>query len=206
MPDDYYALLGVDPDASEEAILRAYREQVAEHHPDVSDADDAGETVRRLNRAKDVLTDEARRREYDSLGHDRFRERAGDDDRDPTSPTARPEGEAGSRSRPDQRRNRASARGTSGWDPWGARGGSTDVGAFFGPRGHLDLRSILHSTASHAAGREDPGMDQPAADEAVECPRCHGRGRFVHEIDTGLGRRRRIEPCERCGGDGTLDR
>jgi DnaJ-class molecular chaperone len=72
MSEDYYALLGVDPAASEEAILQAYREKAAEQHPDVSDADDAESTFQRLQEAKDVLTDEERRRQYDRVGHDEY--------------------------------------------------------------------------------------------------------------------------------------
>lgn len=206
MSDDYYALLGVDPNASEKTILRAYRERVAEHHPDVSDADDAGETFRRLNRAKNVLTDEARRREYDSLGHERFLERTGDDDRNSTSRATRPEREAGSQGRRGPSHDGGSPRETPGWDPRRSHGGSVDVGGFLGPHGRIDLRSFLRPTGSRTGRRAGPGTGQPSPEEAVECPKCNGRGRFVHVLDTALGNRRRIERCERCGGDGTIDR
>ncbi|MFB6353425.1 MAG: hypothetical protein ABEJ92_05010, partial [Halobacteriales archaeon] len=36
------------------------------------------------------------------------------------------------------------------------------------------------------------------------CPKCDGRGTFVHVIDTARGRTRRLEPCERCGGSGSV--
>jgi curved DNA-binding protein CbpA len=72
MEATFYGILGVDPDATEETIVRAYREQTKAHHPDVSDDPAARERFKRLTRAKDVLTDEAERERYDRLGHDAY--------------------------------------------------------------------------------------------------------------------------------------
>ncbi|MFB6165555.1 MAG: J domain-containing protein [Haloarculaceae archaeon] len=69
MAETFYSVLGVDPDADTEAIKRAYRELVKDHHPDVSDADDAALTFQRLTEARDVLVDPDSRGQYDSLGH-----------------------------------------------------------------------------------------------------------------------------------------
>ncbi|WP_336338173.1 DnaJ domain-containing protein [Haloarcula brevis] len=69
MEATFYGILGVDPDATEETIVRAYREQTKAHHPDVSDDPDARERFKRLTRAKEVLTDEAERERYHRLGH-----------------------------------------------------------------------------------------------------------------------------------------
>lgn len=85
LADDYYDLLGVSRDASEEEIRRAYREKASEYHPDVSDDPDADEKFKRFQEAKEVLTDEEKRRAYDRLGHERFRQaekRGGFDDGD----------------------------------------------------------------------------------------------------------------------------
>lgn len=206
MPDDYYALLGVDPDASEEAILRAYRERVAEHHPDVSDAEDAEETVRRLNRAKDVLTDPASRSEYDSIGHERYIERSDDDERNLRDSTTRRDREADIPGGSNPRHIGGSPGGPPGWVPSLFRGGTVDSARLFGSHGEFDLRSFLRPNSSAAGRQAGPRKDHYSADQAMECPKCHGRGRFVHELDTALGRRRRVEPCERCGGEGTVDR
>jgi hypothetical protein len=65
----YYDLLGVSPEASAEAVERAYRERLKETHPDVSDAADARDRTRRLIEARDVLTDASERARYDRLGH-----------------------------------------------------------------------------------------------------------------------------------------
>ncbi|MHC3380453.1 DnaJ domain-containing protein [Haloarcula sp. H-GB5] len=72
MEATFYGILGVDPDATEETIVRAYREQTKTHHPDVSDDPAAEERFKRLTQAKNVLTDEAERARYDRLGHDAY--------------------------------------------------------------------------------------------------------------------------------------
>ncbi|KAA9407549.1 molecular chaperone DnaJ [Haloarcula sp. CBA1131] len=72
MEATFYGILGVDPDATEGTIVRAYREQTKAHHPDVSDDPAAGERFKRLTQAKNVLTDEAERARYDRLGHDAY--------------------------------------------------------------------------------------------------------------------------------------
>ncbi|WP_424004216.1 DnaJ domain-containing protein [Haloarcula salina] len=72
MEATFYGVLGVDPDADEETIVRAYRERSKSAHPDVSDDPDAGERFKRLTTAKEVLTDEAERARYDRLGHETY--------------------------------------------------------------------------------------------------------------------------------------
>ncbi|WP_209452129.1 J domain-containing protein [Halosimplex halophilum] len=69
MNGTFYGVLGVGPDADEEAIRAAYRERVKEHHPDVSADPDAADRFRRLTVAKETLLDAAERARYDRLGH-----------------------------------------------------------------------------------------------------------------------------------------
>ena len=52
---DYYAVLGVARDASEDEIKRAFRKLARKHHPDVSKAADAAARMQELNEAYDVL-------------------------------------------------------------------------------------------------------------------------------------------------------
>ncbi|WP_246987951.1 DnaJ domain-containing protein [Halorientalis marina] len=72
MAESYYETLDVSPDASPEEIRAAYRAKVKETHPDVSDEPDARERFQRVQRAKEILTDEDERERYDRLGHESY--------------------------------------------------------------------------------------------------------------------------------------
>lgn len=72
MGREYYDRLGVGSGATTEEIAAAYRQKLKETHPDVSDASDAQEQTKRLIEARNVLTDERKRAQYDRLGHDRY--------------------------------------------------------------------------------------------------------------------------------------
>ncbi len=65
MSQDFYEILGVSRDASEDEIQEAYREKAREYHPDVSDDPDAEEKFKQATKAKEVLTDEEKRQMYD---------------------------------------------------------------------------------------------------------------------------------------------
>ena len=62
---DYYAILQVHPRAEPEVIVAAYRRLSRKYHPDVRAQADAGQRVRELNEAFEILGDPARRRAYD---------------------------------------------------------------------------------------------------------------------------------------------
>ena len=64
---DYYALLGVEPDATTAQIKTAYRKLAKQYHPDVNNSSDAAERFREITEAYDTLTDPDRRRRYDRL-------------------------------------------------------------------------------------------------------------------------------------------
>ncbi|MFC6963629.1 J domain-containing protein [Halocatena marina] len=68
MTESYYELLGVGPEATETEIKQAYREQVKQHHPDVSDEPDAREKIMEIREAKEVLMDPVQRAQYDQHG------------------------------------------------------------------------------------------------------------------------------------------
>lgn len=65
---DYYAILGVPRDASQDDIKRAYRKLARKYHPDVSNETDAEEKFKAVGEAYEVLKDPEKRAAYDGVG------------------------------------------------------------------------------------------------------------------------------------------
>lgn len=208
MSEDFYDILGVDRDATEDEINRAYRDKATEYHPDVSDDPNAEEKFKLLQKAKDVLTDEEKRAAYDRLGHERFME-------------------AEKRGGFDQQAGGGASRGGAGGDPFGGQGpfGSVEdiFDEFFGggrsrSRGGRDLRTEITidlEDAYHGSKQEltitrpEPcpdcdGRGHPPNSSARTCPECNGRGQVQQVQRTPLGRVQQTQVCPRCEGDGQL--
>jgi molecular chaperone DnaJ len=67
---DYYEVLGLNRDASEEEIKKAYRKLAMKHHPDRNpDGKDAEEKFKEAKEAYEVLSEAEKRRAYDAYGH-----------------------------------------------------------------------------------------------------------------------------------------
>ena len=69
--NDYYAVLGVSRDASQEEIKKAYRRLARKLHPDVNSGAEAEEEFKRVSQAYDVLSDPQKRQSFD-MGADPF--------------------------------------------------------------------------------------------------------------------------------------
>ena len=208
MTEDFYDVLGVSRDASEEEIEQAYREAVRKYHPDVSDDPDAEEKFKKAKKAKEVLTDEEQRRMYDQMGHDRFVE-------------AEKRGATDS----DGRGRAGGGMGGAGGSPFGDMEDIFDQ--FFGggrgrsrnrPRQGQDLKTALEinlEEAYHGAEKqltvrrperceECNGEGHPPGTGSRTCPECNGRGQTTTVQQTPLGRMQQTTTCRRCEGEGTI--
>jgi curved DNA-binding protein len=66
---DYYKILGVDKNASQKDIQKAYRKLARQYHPDVNPNDKtAEEKFKEINEANEVLSDPEKRKRYEELG------------------------------------------------------------------------------------------------------------------------------------------
>ena len=66
---DYYEVLGVSKNATDEELKKAFRKLAKKYHPDVSKEPDAAEKFKEAQEAYAVLSDEQKRRQYDQYGN-----------------------------------------------------------------------------------------------------------------------------------------
>ncbi len=176
---DFYQILGVPRDASQDDIQRAYRGLARQYHPDVNHDPAAEERFKEVSEAYDVLSDPQTRRRYDAFGPD-FRQVP--EDVDPETwrrSRARAGAGAGSGAR-------------AGGRPGGAGGGGSGGFSFGG--GDIDLEDLLGGFFGGRPGRgwgPIRGADQEAELELSVEEAYHGTRRTV--TLTGGGTQRTLE-------------
>ncbi|TAL06637.1 MAG: molecular chaperone DnaJ [Verrucomicrobia bacterium] len=214
---DYYEILGVSRDSSDEDIKKAYRKLAVKFHPDKNPGDHtAEERFKELGEAYEALSDGQKRAAYDQYGHDAFDPRA--------------------------RAGRAGA-GGGFHDPFDifreVFGGQTIFDQFFGggggrsdptqPQRGDDLRYDLEIefeeavlgcekeitvTKPERCGSCEGSGAQPGS-KTKTCPTCHGRGEVIRQqsfisirqiCPTCEGVGKVVEhPCRTCHGSGRRD-
>src|ERR1700744_4663084 len=68
---DYYKVLGVSKNSTQDEIRSAYRKLARKHHPDLNPDDkEANKKFQQINEANEVLSDHEKRKKYDQYGKD----------------------------------------------------------------------------------------------------------------------------------------
>jgi len=81
MAEDYYKILGVDKNAGEDVIKKAYRKLAMKYHPDRTKGDKSAEDMfKKVSEAYAVLSDKKKRKQYDTFGASGFQQRFSQED------------------------------------------------------------------------------------------------------------------------------
>ena len=198
---DYYEVLGVNKNATEDEIKKAYRQTAKKYHPDLHPGDkEAEEKFKEANEAYEVLSDPDKKARYDQFGH------AGVDP------------------------NYGAGQGGYGAGFGGMDFDLGDIfSSFFGgfgggrsnpnapQRGSDTQTSVTISFEEAAKGckrtvqtmkidvcEECHGSGCQAGTSPKTCPECHGKGQVTAQQRTPFGVIQTQKPCSRCNGRGTI--
>lgn len=204
---DYYEVLGVSKNATDEELKKAYRKLAIKYHPDKNPGDkEAEEKFKEAAEAYDVLRDKDKRARYDQFGH------AGVD------------GQAGFGSGGMNMDDIFSMFG----DIFGGRGfgGFSSFGGFGGSRGgrgrnvnrggnlRIRVKMTLEEINSgvekkikvkkYVPCKTCNGSGAKPGSEKTTCPNCGGSGVVVQVQRTILGNMQTQSTCPHCHGEGTI--
>ena len=185
---DYYEVLGVDRDASQEEIKKAFRRLARETHPDATNGDrDREEHFRAIAEAYEVLSDPQRRAAYDRgdrIG-DLFSSFAGVDDL--------------------LNRFFGGGFGPFGGGPRGPAPGR-DVGVSVSVTLAEAARGVERTVGYRvpAACPTCSGSGSAPGSDLEQCDRCGGQGSVRVTRQTLLGAAMTVARCDRCGGRGRI--
>lgn len=202
---DFYEVLGVDRNATDDEIKKAYRKKAKQYHPDLNPGDKEAEAkFKEANEAYEVLSDKDKRGRYDQFGH------AGVDP------------------------NFGAGGGAGGWGT-GAGGMDFDLGDIFGsffgggfgggsranpnaPRRGEDTQSTITISFEEAAKGckkkikvqrietcpDCGGSGAKPGSSPKTCPECNGRGQVNVTQRTPFGTIQSVKTCPKCGGKGKI--
>ena len=201
---DYYEVLGVDKNATEDELKKAYRKLALKYHPDRNPGDkEAEEKFKEAAEAYDVLSNPDKRARYDQFGHSMGGQGFGGF------------GGGGGMNMDDIFAQFGDIfSGFSGFGGFGRSGG----GRRAAQRKGSDLRIRVKLTYDEIATGVKKTLKIPTAvacekchgtgakdgTAMEECPTCHGAGHVVQTRSTILGTMQTQSVCPNCGGLGKV--
>ncbi len=203
---DYYEVLGVDKNADEAALKKAYRELAKKYHPDANPGNKEAEAkFKEASEAYAVLSDPDKRRQYDQFGHAAF------------------DGSAGGAGGFDfSNMDFSDIFGSFGdiFSGMFGGGGRTYGGNSNGPMKGANIRTRVDLDFLEAVfGCEKEieltvketcstcnGSGAKKGTSPETCSTCGGKGQVVRTRDSILGMMRSVEVCPGCQGTGKIIR
>lgn len=205
MSKDYYQILGVGKNASEDEIKKAFRKLAHEHHPDKKSGDE--KKFKELNEAYQVLSNSEKRKQYDQYGQ--------------TFEQAQASGQGGFG-------GFSQGQGFGGFGSGGVNFDFGDLGDIFGDffggktrtrtktssrsRGsdlemaiNISFREAVFGTekeiefAKNTVCGRCSGVGADPGSKVISCPTCKGRGEVVKSMGFGIGF---SQVCPECQGVG----
>lgn len=201
---DYYEVLGVAKNATEDEIKKAYRKLAIKYHPDRNPDDkEAEEKFKEAAEAYDILHDPQKRQQYDQFGFDA-----------PGGFGSSGFGGAGFNMDDIFSMFGDVFGGHSGFGGFGGFGGGGQRPQYRGSDLRLKVRLTLQEVATgvtkkfkvhkdvacphcHGSGAENGSSSEP-------CPTCHGQGVVIKTVRTMLGMMQTQTECPTCHGEGTV--
>lgn len=199
---DYYEVLGVDKNADDAAIKKAYRALAKKYHPDMNPGDEEAEKkFKEASEAYAILSDPEKKRQYDQFGHAAFE-------------------------------NGGGAGGFGGFDFNSADfgdifgdifgdlfgGGGRTSRASNGPMKGANVRTSVRITFEEAVFGVDKELELNLKDTCptckgvgakpgtskTTCSKCGGKGQVVFTQQSFFGTVRNVQTCPDCGGSGQI--
>lgn len=196
MKQDYYEILGVNKNASEAEIKKAYRKKAIEYHPDKNPGDPkAEEMFKKAAEAYEVLSNPEKRSRYDQFGHQAFDGAGGFggggmDMEDIFSQFGDIFGSAF-----------GGGGGFSGFSGFGGGGQRRMKGSNLRIRVSLTLDEIANGVEKKIKVKR---KKQAQGTTYKTCTTCNGSGHVTRITNTILGRMQTSSPCNTCGGSGQI--